>query len=58
MMYISAIGKGMFMINNHRVAVELLEKRSKIFSDRPHYISAGDFAAKYLSFSLTPYGDL
>jgi hypothetical protein len=58
MMYISALGKGMLMINSYRVAVDLLEKRSNIFSDRPHHISAGDFATKDLSFSLTPYGDL
>ncbi|KAI9452362.1 cytochrome P450 [Lactarius psammicola] len=57
-MYISALGKGMLMINSQRVAVDLLEKRSNIFSDRPRYISAGDFMTKNLSFTLSPYGDL
>jgi hypothetical protein len=57
-MYISALGKGMLMINSQRVAIDLLEKRSKKYSDRPHYISAGDFATRNLSFSLSPYGDL
>ena len=58
MMYISALGKGILMINSQRVAMDLLEKRSNIYSDRPHYISAGDFATEGLSFTLTPYGDL
>ena len=56
-MYISALGKGILMINSQRVAVDLLEKRSNIYSDRPRYISAGDFATKDLSFTLTPNGD-
>ncbi|KAI9441899.1 cytochrome P450 [Lactarius indigo] len=58
MMYISALGKGVLMINSQRVAVDLLEKRSTIYSDRPHYISAGDFMTKNMTFTLTPYGDL
>ncbi|KAI9452360.1 cytochrome P450 [Lactarius psammicola] len=57
MMYISALGKGMLMINSQRVAIDLLEKRSNIFSDRPRFISAGDFMTKNLAV-ITPYGDL
>ncbi|KAI9441898.1 cytochrome P450 [Lactarius indigo] len=57
-MYISALGTGMLIINSQRVAVDLLEKRSTIYSDRAHFISAGDFMTKNLSFTLTPYGDL
>ncbi|KAI9452371.1 cytochrome P450 [Lactarius psammicola] len=56
MMYISALGKGMLMINSQRVAVDLLEKRSNIFSDRPRYISAGDIMTKNMSVTQ-PYGD-
>ena len=58
MMYISALGKGMLMINSQRVAVDLLEKRSNISSDRPHFISVGDYMTKNLTFTLSPYGDL
>jgi len=58
MMYISALGKGVLIINSQRVAVDLLEKRSNNCSDRPHYISAGDFMTKNLSLTLLPYGDL
>ncbi|KAH9053934.1 cytochrome P450 [Lactarius vividus] len=57
-MYINALGTGMLIINSQRAAVDLLEKRSTIYSSRPHYISAGDFMTKNLSFTLTPHGDL
>ncbi|KAH8981860.1 cytochrome P450, partial [Lactarius akahatsu] len=58
MMYVSALGKGVLVINSARVAIDLLEKRSNIYSDRPHYICAGEFSTKNLLLSLTPYGDL
>ncbi|KAF8258894.1 cytochrome P450, partial [Lactarius quietus] len=58
MMYVSALGQGVLVINSQRVAVDLLEKRSNIYSDRCHLISAGDFATRNLPLSMTPYGDL
>ena len=58
MMYVSALGQGVLVINSQRVAVDLLEKRSNIYSDRQRYISGGDFATRNLALSLTPYGDL
>jgi hypothetical protein len=57
-MFLSALGKGILVINSQRVAVDLLEKRSNIYSDRPHFISAGGFLTQNLSFFLTTYGDL
>ncbi|KAH9021013.1 cytochrome P450 [Lactarius pseudohatsudake] len=57
-MYINALGRGMLIINSQHVAIDLLEKRSTTYSDRPHYISAGDFMTKNMSFSILPYGDL
>ncbi|KAF8265024.1 cytochrome P450 [Lactarius quietus] len=57
-MYISALGTGVLIINSQRAAVELLEKRSNVSSGRPHYISAGEFMTKNLSFALSPYDDL
>jgi len=58
MMYISALGQGVLVINSQRVAIDLLEKRSNIYSDRLRYISAGDFLTKNLMLPVTPYGDL
>ncbi|KAH9168011.1 cytochrome P450 [Lactarius sanguifluus] len=58
MMYINALGTGMLIVNSQRVAVDLLEKRSIIYSSRPHYISVGDFMTNNLAFGILPYGDL
>ncbi|KAN0137781.1 cytochrome P450 [Lactarius tabidus] len=58
MMYVSALGQGILVINSQRIAVDLLEKRSNIYSDRRHLISAGEFATRNLPLSMTPYGDL
>ncbi len=57
-MYVSALGKGVLIINSQRVAIDLLEKRSNIYSDRPRYISAGDYLTQNMMFSFMPYGDL
>ncbi|KAI9457950.1 cytochrome P450 [Lactarius psammicola] len=58
MMYVSALGQGVLIINSQRVAIDLLEKRSNIYSDRPRYITAGEFSTKNMAFSIMPYGDL
>ncbi|KAH9056476.1 cytochrome P450 [Lactarius vividus] len=58
MMYVSALGQGVLVINSPRVAADLLERRSNIYSNRPHYISASDFSTKNLMLSLASYGDL
>ena len=58
LMYLSALGKGILVINSQRVAVDLLEKRSNIYSDRPLFISAGGYLTQNLTFILTRYGDL
>ncbi|SRR6266404_1568375 len=57
MMYVRALGTGVLIINSQRVAVDLLEKRSNIYSDRPHYISAGEFLTGDSSLTFSIYGD-
>ena len=57
-MYVGALGRGVLVINSQRIAVDLLEKRSNIYSDRPNFISAGDFSTRHLDLPMTPYGDL
>ncbi|KAH9057383.1 cytochrome P450 [Lactarius vividus] len=58
MMYVSALGQGVLVINSQHIAIDLLEKRSNIYSNRPHYISACDFSTKNLMVSMASYGDL
>lgn len=57
-MYVRALGRGVLVINSQRVAVDLLEKRSNIYSDRPNFISAGDILTRNLDLAMTPFGDL
>ncbi|KAI9443591.1 cytochrome P450 [Lactarius indigo] len=57
-MYIGALGRGVVVINSQRVAIDLLEKRSNIYSDRQKYICAGDFSTKNMMLSMASYGDL
>ncbi|KAF8273305.1 cytochrome P450 [Lactarius quietus] len=57
MMYISALGKGFLVLNSLRVAVDLLDKRSNIYSSRPHYISANEYLTEDLTIILSPYCD-
>jgi hypothetical protein len=52
MMYINALGNGVLILNSQRVAVDLLEKRANIYSDRPHYISCGEFLTQNLTLSF------
>ncbi|KAH8977249.1 cytochrome P450 [Lactarius hatsudake] len=58
LMYLSVFGKGILVINSQRVAVDLLEKRSNLYSDRPRLISVNEFLTENLTFFLTGYGDL
>jgi hypothetical protein len=58
MMYISALGQGLLVLNSQRVAIDLFEKRSTIYSDRPRYISGGDFLTEGLTFTFSAYGSL
>ena len=57
-MYMTAFGQGILVINSQRVAVDLLEKRSNIYSDRPRNISLNEFLTENLTFVFTSYGDL
>ena len=39
LMYITAAGTGMLIINSHKAANDLLDRRGHIYSDRPRFIS-------------------
>ncbi|KAI0253657.1 hypothetical protein BJV78DRAFT_160037 [Lactifluus subvellereus] len=49
---------GDFSSSIANVSPDLLEKRSSIYSSRPHYISAGEYMSEGLSFAFTPNNDL
>lgn len=42
MTYIHVFGQGLLFLNTYEGAVELLEKRGAIYSDKPGLVMAGD----------------
>ncbi|KAF8188654.1 putative monooxygenase [Pholiota molesta] len=55
--HLDVLGKSIVVINSLKIAKDLLEKRSNIYSDRPHTIMAGDLVGFSQSFGFLPYGD-
>lgn len=56
-MSIVLLGQPMVVINSYKHAYELLEKRSAIYSDRPHMIMAGDIVGWDQILVLLRYGN-
>ncbi|KAF8154861.1 putative monooxygenase [Crassisporium funariophilum] len=56
-MHVDIFGQSMVVINSTQMAKDLLDKRSNIYSDRPHFIFAGDMVGYGETFVLQPYGD-
>ena len=56
LVYLNLLGQHTIVINSHKAALDLFEKRSNTFSDRPRLPSAEaiGFAS---TLPLTPYGD-
>lgn len=42
MTYLHVFGQGLLFLNNYDSALELLEKRGAIYSDKPGLVMAGD----------------
>ena len=38
LMYITSLGKGILVLNSHKAAADLLDRRGQIYSDRPRFI--------------------
>jgi hypothetical protein len=58
LIYLNAAGQPIVVLNSQRVAVDLLDRRSGIYSDRPRNIVACDIMTKGLFFGLARYGDV
>ncbi|KAF8810286.1 cytochrome P450 [Phlegmacium glaucopus] len=54
---ISALGQHIVILNSARVAVEMLDKKSAIYSDRPVLQMGGELVGWKNSLALLPYGD-
>lgn len=56
-MYFSVLQKSIIVVNSAEVAHDLLEKRSSIYSCRPHVPMAGDVIGWKWALPLVPYGE-
>ncbi|KAH9919494.1 cytochrome P450 [Epithele typhae] len=57
LVYLNIFGQGILFINTHDAAVDLLEKRGAIYSDKPKMVMAGELCGCENMIGLTPYGD-
>ncbi|KAF8188653.1 putative monooxygenase [Pholiota molesta] len=55
--HLDALGKTLVVINSVKFAKDLLDKRSSIYSDRPHAVMAGDLVGFTQVFAFSAYGD-
>ncbi|KAG8744096.1 hypothetical protein FRC10_010777 [Ceratobasidium sp. 414] len=56
-LYVPVPGDNLVIINSHEAAVELLERRSAVYSDRPRLVMAGDLVGWDQLLGLIPYGN-
>ncbi|KAF5360644.1 hypothetical protein D9756_005134 [Leucocoprinus leucothites] len=57
LLYLEALGQPMLIINDIRIAQDLLEKRSALYSSRPAIPMLNDVVGVRAYFSVMPYGD-
>jgi hypothetical protein len=57
LIYLNAAGQPVVIINSQKVAIELLDRRAAIYSDRPRNVIACDIMTGGLFFGISPYGE-
>lgn len=45
LVYLNVFGQGLLFVNSYEAAVDLLEKRGAIYSDKPKMVMAGELCA-------------
>ncbi len=55
--YVSLFGQPMIILNSPKVATEMLDKKSAIYSDRPRLVFGGEMVGWDQTLALTRYGD-
>lgn len=56
--YLNGAGQPMVILNRKDIAVELLDRRTGIYSDRPPNIVGCEIMTGGLLFAFTRYGDM
>lgn len=54
--YLNILGQDMVILNSSKAAVDLLDKKSAIYSDRPVIMMCGEIIGWNKSLALTQYG--
>ena len=57
LIYLNAAGQPVVVINSQKVAVELLDRRAAIYSDRPRNVVACDIMTGGLLLGFARYGE-
>jgi hypothetical protein len=55
--YLNAAGQPIIILNDHKTATDLFDRRAYIYSDRPDNIVASDFLTGGLHILLMNHGD-
>ncbi|KAG6376579.1 cytochrome P450 [Boletus reticuloceps] len=55
--YLHVVGQGLVFLNTPEVALDLLDKRGAIYSDKPHLVMVGELCGCENMVAFTPYGD-
>ena len=58
LIYLNAAGQPIVVMNSHKVAGDLLDRRSRVYSDRPRNIVACDIMTGGLLFAFSHFGDV
>ncbi len=56
-MHMRVFSRHFIMLNSAKVAFDLLEKRSAIYSSRPRLVMAGELVGRDKSLLFLPYGE-
>ncbi|KAI0676742.1 cytochrome P450 [Trametes maxima] len=56
--YLHVFGQGLLFLNTYDVAIDLLEKKGSIYSDKPSLVMAGELCGCDNMVAFTRYGDM
>ncbi|EIM85529.1 cytochrome P450 [Stereum hirsutum FP-91666 SS1] len=57
LVYINVLGQPFIIVNSLQTAIEMLDKKSSIYSDRPFFRFSSEIVGWLNTLALTPYGD-
>ena len=55
---IELLGQNVLLLGSHQVAVDLLDRRSRIYSDRPRMIVASEILTGGMVIVLSQFGEM